>query len=300
MSADQSKHNEPSTRGDSGGPPESLGLSGHGALTEAHAELERHSLDKDGAAEPVLKYRDAVLDRYFPDRPIFTLAWPHSLYIPADADSNQYWISPAPADHRYRYRWTDPQPTNSTASEKTGRLFSWTNVSALNPSYTGVAGVGVRLVPTASLSTLRISADIDVLTESRWWYLVGSSAGYASFSFRGSAYITAWEINSVTRSWELQRPFASRALFNYRTSGQGGNAVRSDHHAFDDLSVKVQLQGGHEYAIGVSFETEITYDCHDRNGKPYKKQPGDDIKLWASMVGQVASISVSTETVWIP
>lgn len=285
---------------DAGGPASSLGMSGHGALDTVHRELERHTLDGPGAIDPLLTYRDALLGRYIIDRPIFTLAWPTSLYIPADADPAKYWITAPPADHRYRYRWTDPQPTASSASEKTGHLFSWTNVSGLNPSYTGAAGVGVRIVPTNSLSTVRVSADVDLVAESRWWYLVGSSAGFANFSYRGTVYISAWEISPVTGQWELLRPFGSRVLLQYRESGQGGTAIRSDHHAFDDLSVRLQLQGGHTYGIGVSFEVEVGFDCHDRNGKPYQKQPGDDIKLWASMTGEVSSISVSTETVWIP
>ncbi|WP_160141010.1 hypothetical protein [Cryobacterium shii] len=56
----------------------------------------------------------------------------------------------------------------------------------------------------------------------------------------------------------------------------------------------LQLQGSHTYAIGVAFEAEIAFDCRDHTGRPYKKQPGDDIRPWASIVGNVASISVST------
>lgn len=300
MSAASEESAASGSRTDSGGPAEPLGLAGHTALDEVHRELELHALEDHGAIDPLLRYRDAVIGRYVRDRPIFTLAWPPNLYIPADADPAKYWISAPPDDHRFRYRWTDPQPTASTASEKTGHLFSWTNVSALNPSHTGIAGVGVQIVPTHSLSTVRVSADVDLVAESRWWYLVSSSAGFSNFSYRGTVYIAGWEISPVTGLWELLRPFASRVLFQYRESGVGGAAIRSDHHVFDDLSVRLQLQGGHTYGIGVSFEVEVGFDCHDRSGKPYRKQPGDDIKLWASMTGEVSSISLSTETVWIP
>ena len=299
MSATSEESRASGSRTDYGGPAEPLGLTGHAALDTVHRELEAHTLEGHGAIEPLVKYRDAISGRYFRDRPIFTLAWPPSLYIPADADPAKYWISAPPDDHRFRYRWTDPQPTASTASEKTGQLFSWTNVSGLNPSYTGIAGVGVRIVPTNSLSTVRVSADVDVVAESRWWYLVSSSAGFSNFSYRGTVYIAGWEISPVTGLWELLRPFASRVLYQDRESGQGGSAIRSDHHAFDDLSVRLQLQGGHTYGIGVSFEVEVGFDCQDRSGRPYQKQPGDDIRLWASMVGEVSSITVSTETVWI-
>lgn len=300
MPADSAEYTGSGAEMDSGGPSGALGLTNHPALKEAHADLERHLFDNSEAREAVLEYRNAAFGQYFHDRPIFTLAWPPSLYIPSEANPATYWFSTPPADHLFRYRWTDPAPSVSTASEKSGRLFSWTNVSGLNPSYTGVAGVGVRFAPTPSLSTVKISADVDLVAESRWWYLVGPSAGYANFSYRGTVYLSVWEISPVTGLWELQRPFASRVLFQHRESGQGGTAIQSHHHAFDDLSVRLQLQRGHAYGIGVSFEVEVGYECHDRNGRPYQKQPGDDIRLWASMLGSVSSISVSTETVWIP
>jgi hypothetical protein len=60
------------------------------------------------------------------------------------------------------------------------------------------------------------------------------------------------------------------------------------------------MQGGHTYAVGVSFEAEIVAEVLDRNNRRYLKQPGDDIKLWASIAGRVQSISVATTTVLIP
>ena len=69
---------------------------------------------------------------------------------------------------------------------------------------------------------------------------------------------------------------------------------RRQRQAFTDLAVTLQLQGGHTYALGVAFEAEIAYDCRDRTGHPYKKQPSDDMRLWASIAGTVASITVST------
>jgi hypothetical protein len=34
---------------------------------------------------------------------------------------------------------------------------------------------------------------------------------------------------------------------------------------------------------GVALEAEIAFDCRDSSGHPYKKQPGDDITLWAAI-----------------
>ena len=121
----------------------------------------------------------------------------------------------------------------------------------------------------------------------------GTASGYANFSYRGTAYVAGWEVDQVTGQWELLKPFGARTLFTGDESGQGGSAINSRVNAFTDLSVTLQLQGGHSYAIGVAADGEITFDCRDQKGRPYKKQPGDDIKLWASIACDVASITVS-------
>lgn len=266
-------------------------------IEELHRELEISDTDGQASMESIIKYRNAIFAQYFRERPEFALAWPDSLYIPSDADFKNYWIASPPASHRYRYHWVNTvngQSAGSSASEATGHLFSWINVSSLKPSYIGFAGVGVSIVPQATLSYVKVSADIDAVTETRWWFMPGTAAGFANFSYRGTAYVAGWEVDPVTGQWELLKPFGSRTLFKSDESGQGGSAINSQVHAFNDLSVTLQLQGGHSYAIGVAFETEITFDCRDRGGRPYKRQPGDDIKLWASIAGSVPSITVST------
>jgi len=266
-------------------------------IEEVHRELELPGPDSLPTPASIAKYKDAIFAQYFRERPEFTLTWPDSLYIPSQADYKNYWIAAPPASHRYRYHWVhtnDGKPAGSFASEETGHLFSWVNVSGLNPSYIGFAGTGVSLVPQATLSYVKVSADIDTVTETRWWFMPGTNAGIANFSYRGTAYVGGWEVDPVTGQWALLKPFGARTLFTQEESGQGGSAINSQVHAFNDLSVTLQLQGGHSYAIGVAFEAEITFDCRDRNGRPYQKQPGDDIKLWASIAGSVASITVAT------
>ena len=280
-----------------GAPAGPISLVRRQEIDEVQRGIELPAADAATRLRSVRAYRDAVFGQYFRDRPAFTLDWPDGLYIPADADFAKYWFVAPPEHHRYRYRWNNTdtgQPAGSSASEKDGRLFSWVNVSGLNPSYIGFAGTGVSLTPQASLSSVTISADIDLVTETRWWYMPGTPAGSAHFSYRGTAYLAGWEIDPVTGQWELLKPFGSRTLFKFSESGQGGSAISSQRQAFTDLAVTLQLQGGHTYALGVAFEAEIAYDCRDRTGHPFKKQPGDDIRLWASIAGTVASITVST------
>lgn len=249
------------------------------------------------------EYRSLVFRDFVSERPSFTLAWPEHLYIPAQADSRRYWFTDAPADHRYRYDWANTsggQPAGSHASADDGRLFAWTNVSGLEPGYTGYAGVGARFAPTASLSYVRLGTSVDLVAEHRWWYLPGPQAGYSDVRYLGTVFLAVWEIDPVTGRWELVRPFASRSVLSDQRQGQGGAAVVSARHAFDDLGVTVQLQGGHVYAVGVSFEAQVRHTLLDRDGSAYSKQPGDDVRLWASMLGTVESISISTTTVLVP
>lgn len=289
---------------DAGAPSAPIGFVGRERLARIHEELERYTgAGGQATMDGVADYRSAIVSEYLHERPVFTLAWPESLFIPSAADSLQYWLTPAPDDHRYRYAWTDTlngQPSGSSASAATGDLFAWNNVSGLAPGYIGYAGTGVRFTPKAQLSQVTVGADISLVAETRWWFLPGPSAGYSHISYRGTAFLSCWQIDPVTGAWDLVRPFGARTLFQFAENGQGGSAV--SHHAavFDDLSASVQMQGGRSYAVGVSFEAEILADCRDRSNKPYRAQPGDDIRLWASIAGRVASISVATSTVLIP
>ncbi|MFE6967676.1 hypothetical protein ACFVAJ_21560 [Agromyces sp. NPDC057679] len=298
-----SAEHESTTGADDGKPIGPLTFSPPPGVAALHDRLELAVMDETIPLDQLVELRDLIFRDYFTDRPVFTLNWPDSLYIPSEADSREYWFTEAPADRRYRYSWANTiggQPAGSHASEKDGRLFAWVNVSGLAPGYTGYAGTGVRFAPSASLSYVRLGADIDLVAEHRWWYLPGTDAGYSNVDYRGTAYLAVWEIDLVTGRWELVRPFGARSLFAFSRQGQGGSAIVSTKRTFADLGATVQLQGGHVYAVGVSFEVQMGHTMLDRRGAPYVKQPGDDIKLWSSLLGTVHSISVSTTKVLIP
>ncbi|MGY4856975.1 hypothetical protein [Cryobacterium sp. AP23] len=243
------------------------------------------------------KYRQALFAHYFRPRSPFIATWPDSLYIPAAADPDTYWSSPPPEDHRYRYRWANTrngQPDGSEASERTGQLFSWVNASSMDAGYIGFAGTGVALVPRASLSSVSVTAEIELVAESRWWFRPTGPIGFAAFAYRGTAYVAGWEIDPVTGSWSLLSPFGSRVLFAFDESGRGGSPISSQRHAFTDLSTTLQLRGSHTYAIGVALEAQISFEARDNDGNPYVRQDGDDVKLWASIAGIVPSITLAT------
>ena len=266
-------------------------------IEAVHHEIELNSGNAARTLVGVRKYREALFANYFRARAPFVVTWPDNLYIPADADYRTYRSSPAPDDHRFRYRWANGrngQPDGSDASEKTGRLFSWVNASAMVSGDIGFAGTGVTLVPRASLSSVTVTASVDLVAESRWWFLPAGPIGFAAFSYRGTAYVAGWEIDPITGAWELLSPFGSRTLFAFDESGKGGSAISSQRHAFTDLEVTLQLRGSRTYAIGVALEAQISFECRDKSGTPYLPQPGDDVKLWASIAGVVPSITLTT------
>lgn len=262
-----------------------------------HKELEQASANRDRTLAGAEKYREALFANYFRPRVPFIDTWPDNVYIPADADYLTYWSSPPPDDHRYRYRWSNSRngaQDGSVASERTGQLFSWVNASAMDAGYIGFAGTGVALVPRASLSSVTVRAELELVAESRWWFHPSGPIGFAAFAYRGTAYVAGWEIDPVTGAWDLLTPFGSRTLFAFDESGRGGSPISSQRHAFSDLSTTLQLRGSHTYAIGVALEAQISFECRDTTGKPYTRKDGDDVKLWAAIAGLVPSITLTT------
>lgn len=262
-----------------------------------HREVETDTGNRAHTLAEVRKYRNALFSNYFRPRSPFVLTWPDDLYIPADADYRTYWSSPPPADHRYRYRWANTlnrEPNGSQASEKTGELFTWVDTSTMETDYIGFAGTGVSLIPRASLSSVTVTAAVELVAESRWWFMPAGPVRFAAFSYRATAYVAGWEIDPITGSWEPLSPFGSRTLFAFDESGTGGSAISSQRHAFTDLSVTLQLRGSHTYAIGVALEAQISFECRDKSGSPYLRQPGDDVKLWTSIAGIVPSLTLTT------
>lgn len=253
-----------------------------------HVELERDLRD----ASVLERYGAMRLQMLRPTVP--QILWPQSWYIPGQADYRQHWFLEPPLDHRYAWEGQNTiggAPAASRASAATGELFAWSNASGLDVATVGVARTGAYVRPTTTLATYELSASVDLATEWRWWFEPGSNASSSSsFAYRSTVYVVAWLVSPADGSWELLRPFGSRTLVSERVSGFGRFDIRTARHAFDDLRVRVQLEGHRTYAVGVSFETQVTPTAVDRNGKPYRPQPGDDIRTWSSMIGRVPKV----------
>lgn len=252
--------------------------------------------------DALVRYRDLAFDHFRPDI-LPLLSWPRSWFIPQQADFRQHWPTPPPPSHRYDWTSTnriDGGPSPSHASAVDGRLFAWGFATLPDRSTLGVARTGIFFEPSETLATYRLGADIDVTAEWRWALLPASTGVYGRVDYRCTVYLAVWQVNVVDGSWELVRPFGARTLVRTHSTGAGLAAVSRERHAFEDLRLDVQLQGGRTYAIGVSFEADVDAAIVDHSGRPYAKRPGDDVRLWASMLGVVPRITASRRVVWIP
>lgn len=266
--------------------------------------LERSIHTLDGAQlRDLTTYRDVIFHERFRGPHIYDFLWPSSWYIPAGADSHAYSTGTAPADHRYQFDWENSrngQPAGSAASRDTGQLFAWCNVSDLSPGYTGYAGVAARVTPTASLSYVELGAEIDLQAQTRWWVMPKGPTATLNVTYQGTVYLAAWELDPVSSTWELLRPFASRSIFSFNDYGSGYTPILTTQAAFSDLHTTVQLQNGRSYAFGVSFEVTMGHTIHDSSGNPYVRQSLDEFKLWCSLQGVVPKLTARTTKVLVP
>jgi hypothetical protein len=229
----------------------------------------------------------------------FSLAWPSTWYIPAQADYRNYWILEPPTANRYTFGWGEsqlyPAPSASSGSADTGAVFAYT---ALNPSDThdtAFAGVAALYRPSATLAYADVSIDADVLVQSRIWMMLGRpTSNLPTAHIRCTAYACVWDIDPVTGAWQLVMPFTGKTLVNRSDSGLSGSAIDVVHVNMSGtaLSTRVQVQGGHAYAVGFQAQVDIDCDVRDLEGHPYQRSDVDDWKLWADMTCSVPQITI--------
>ncbi|SDH96324.1 hypothetical protein [Agrococcus jejuensis] len=258
-----------------------------------HLELERELMIDPSNVEAVTRLRKQTLALLRP-APLRSYRWPDSWYIPGGADYREHWILPPELDHRYAWQAKNligGQSAGSFGDAQSGAVFGWSNASSLDADTIGFGRVGAYVRPATTLATYELSASIEALSEWRWQFLPSAGASpWASFHYRCTAYVLAWLVSPVDGSWELLRPFGARTLLRQQASGQGEFAVQRRSHAFSDLSVRVQLEGGRTYAVGVSFEAQATPSVVDRDGRPYVRRPEDRTLAYAGLSGRVPRI----------
>lgn len=272
--------------------------------TRSLENLDRaeHALTSGGELHVLDQHSDLIFTEFARDRPVFTLAWPASWYIPIDADFNNYWVVPPPAENRYDFGWAQsqlyPPPTAMRGNPNTGQVYAYT---ALNPSDShdsAYAGVGVRFSPSATLAYADVSIDADIQAHSRIWTLLGHpTSNLPTMRIRCTAYVCVWEIDLVTGAWELVRPFGSHSLVSRYETGLTGTPIQTvnAHYTGAGLTTRVQVQAGHVYAMGFQAQVDIDCDVKDVTGKPYQRTDADDWKLWADMVCSIPQITVTTK-----
>jgi hypothetical protein len=236
-------------------------------------------------------------------RPAYTLAWPAGLYIPAEADWRQYWITKPPGANLYKYAWTGATgPAPGTFADKDhGNLAAVISPTSLSGTFQAWAGIACEYSPTATLSQVRYTADVMALGIEQLTLLTERLTGQAQVSFFADIFLMGWEINPVNGAWDQLTPFLRHNVYSSPHSGEqsGPNLYYPLSLTGSTLGVNFLVERGKRYAFGVVFETAVVADVRQPNDRaPYVPQPGDNIAMEARLGGSITQMTVDTTIVY--
>jgi hypothetical protein len=265
--------------------------------------FDLETLQPDEGSQQTL--RDMIIrwsDR-ISQRPAYTLAWPHGLYIPAEADWRQYWITKPPAGNLYRYAWTGATgPSAGTFADKDhGNLAAVISPSSLSGTFQAWAGIACEYSPTALLSQVHFTADIMALGVEQLNLLTEHLTGYAQVNLFADIFLMGWEINPVNGEFDQLSPFLRHNVYSSPHTGQQGGA--NVYHPLSltgsTLGVNFLVERGKRYAFGVVFETAVVADVRQPNDRtPYVPQTGDNVAIEARLGGSITQMTVDTTIVY--
>jgi hypothetical protein len=229
-----------------------------------------------------------------------SLAWPDDLYVPGLVDYHQYWILPPEHDHVYQYDWTHstaPDPNGCSADNGYGYMLSTVNAANLAGRNRATAGLALDYIPTHTVATVRVAADVTVSGHTRYQTLPNGAYGYLHGGLFGTAFLLGWEINPVTGKWEELPNSASRTVFNetswYGLQDTGTTAAMA--WKGSSFTCDFVVQSGRHYAFGIVFQVTIDMDLRSPDGHSYVRRPDDDrIQVWGYLAGNVAQMTVDT------
>jgi hypothetical protein len=268
-------------------------------LAERRFDLE--TLQPDAESSQRLRKLTIEWTDLIRERPVFSRAWPPNLYIPGQADWRKYWFSQPPHANVYQYDWTGstgPAPF-TFADNGTGNLAAVISPAKLSGQHHAWAGMALRYDPTARLSQVHFTADLQYLAVKTYTFL--TSAGFAQIHFSASAFLAGWEINPVTSKWERLNPFLRHTVLSETNYGQQGGGPSYFPGTYEDgaLGVNFLVEGGKRYAFGVSFESFIALDVRENDERtPYARRPTDQIELEVRFGGSVMRMTVDTTVVY--
>jgi hypothetical protein len=231
------------------------------------------------------------------------IAWPNWLYIPRGADSHQYWVSAAPAGHRYALAWTaPPSNTSNKASAADGKLFTTAQLPAEAPASdpSSESGVGIVYSPTPSLSVVEFAPDVDMRGTLRTALEFFPTLAAGGVEVHAEVLLCAWHV--IPGGFDLLR-FTSRTVTSTGLRDQSHGAAR---HQFADsfsggaLSASFLVQRGHTYLFGVVCRVTVTSSLTSNSGGPLTGVPNSQLVVYGSVNTDVPQMSLRTSIVYIP
>lgn len=281
----------------------------------AAVELDQLHGGQWGSDDPfragMMTHRDKVLSHLYDrwrDRPPFTLAWPSSLYIPAEADWKPYWIVPPPDDHRYAFDWA-PTPSlagYNEASREQGTLYCIQRIRTIDRYVQAEAGLGVLFTPTRTLSVVSLQPRVNCSGEHRWFAEFGTE-GFSQVRVAGSTQVktslilAAWQQIPGSTGWDLLHWKQFAVSGNGPTSGSGHAAITPYQRSFSgaELATPFLVEAARTYLLGVVARVSVWSTLTDDRGQPLPLIEDGTFRVWGSLACAVPQIEVVEQQIYI-
>ncbi len=256
----------------------------------------------------VAAHRDVALSHLLTFRGTQTLdvnlfRWPPFLYIPKGANALDYWIFPAPDDHRYGLEWTSPATaTANRASRQDGTLFSFSQLlnEKAGSSQSSESGVGVFYKPPMSLGVIDLQPHVNCTGTLRTFlkFFPQLAAGYVEV--KAHLLLAAWQ--QIPGGFDLLGFKQFAVATSGRRDQSHGPELLSFQSSFagPSLSAPFVVQGGRTYLLGVVNRISVTSTLTSNTGGPLPPISNTELRVWGSMNCVVPEIDVFTKRVDIP
>lgn len=267
--------------------------------TELHLDDFAGRLGTSGEGFLDFSHKHPLPSPIFDPNIIVLFLWPPGLYIPGTADWHNYWVFPPPDSNRYTMQWLGGNGASANhSSAATGELFAYAAAAPTDTHLRSEASVGFVFQPESTLAVYTITVTPALTGSDRYDVNTTANAG-GSVRKWGALDVEAFLINPIDGTTELVTPFGTTFLFDETFSNLTGTPINT-FSLNKPVSTQVLLQGGgRRYVIGVTALVQIDNSWTMNNGAPMQPlPPGSTWKMWCSIYGTIASISIVPTTIY--
>lgn len=237
------------------------------------------------------------------DIDVARFTWPSSLFIPAGANARDYWITPAPDDHRYGLEWTAPaSAVANKASRQDGTLFSFSQLrnEAANAGQSSESGVGVFYDPPMTLGVIDLQPHVDCSGTLRTFLEFFPELAAGHVEVKAHLLLAAWQ--SIPGGFDL----LGWKQFDVATSGRRDQSFGPEEQHYQrsfagqSLSAPFVVQRGRTYLLGVVGRISVLSSLTSNTSRPLPPVSNQLLRVWGSLNCVVPQIDVLTQRVDIP